>query len=120
MNKRIIHISVLIFACCCLFGCDSKQSSSVGVAKQSWKLANGTEFSCWVSSDKNGSRIASDLQKGPISYRIIGGGESADWKPMTPDPNGKFGAAEVLHRGRYMIQFKVGAEEFSALTLDVD
>jgi hypothetical protein len=39
---------------------------------------------------------------------------------MTPDPNGKFGAAEVLHRGRYMIQFKVGAEEFSALTLDVD
>ena len=33
---------------------------------------------------------------------------------------GKFGATEALHRGRYMIQFKVGEQEFSELTLDVD
>jgi hypothetical protein len=58
-------------------GCDSKQSNSVGVDKQSWKLADGTEFNCWVSKGNHADQrswVWSDLQKGSISYRIIGGG----------------------------------------------
>jgi hypothetical protein len=106
------------------------------VDKQSWKLADGTEFNCWVSKGNHADQrswVWSDLQKGSISYRIIGGGLSADWKPMTrikvgddgklaitPDPNGKFGATEVVPRGRYLVQFKVGTEEFSAVTLEAD
>ena len=135
MKIHTARTSILILICCCLLGCDSKQSSSVGAAKQTWKLATGTEFSCWATSDAQGSWIWSDLQQGSISYRIIGGGHSPDWvaltrikvsndsrgkRTITPDPTGKFGATEALHRGRYMIQFKVGDQEFSELTLDVE
>ena len=139
----------MLLTCICIVGCDSKQSSSGTQGQseskpavkqaadkdfQTWKLASGTEFNCWVSGDNHAGKrswIWCDVQTGPVSFRITGGGQSGDWKPMAKidvkdddkivaDPNGKFGAAQVLPSGKYSVAFKVGTEEFSAVTLQVD
>ena len=151
MKQYLTQTSLIALICACIVGCDSKpsgsssspaQSESTSTAassaekdSQTWKLANGTEFSCWVSGDNHAgerSWIWCDVETGPVSFRITGGGQPGDWKPMAKidvkgddskivaDPNGKFGAAQVLPRGKYSVSFKVGAEEFSAVTLQVD
>ena len=149
MRHRIIQASLTAFTCTCLIGCSPKQSSSTSEGQsdskpaaqqaaekdfQTWKLANGTEFNCWVSGDNQaGTRswIWCDVKTGPVSFRITGGGQPGDWKPMAridvtdddkivADPNGKFGAAQVLPRGKYSVAFKVGTEEFSSVALQVD
>ena len=139
MKKYTLYSLLIAFACVFSTGCGPKSggSSSGAPASQeedlkTFKLADGTEVSCWVSSDNHpGERswIWSDAQAGPVSYRIAGG----EWKAMTkisvsddekltitPDPNGKFGAAEMLPHGRHAVSFKIGTQEFSGVTLQVD
>ena len=149
MRKHIIHAALTALTCACFVACDSKQSGSTSQGQgdsksaakesaekdfQTWKLANGTEFNCWVSGDNHAGQrswIWCDVQTGPVSFRITGGGQAGDWKPLAKidvkdddkivaDPNGKYGTAQVLPRGKYSVAFRVGTEEFSAVTLQVD
>jgi hypothetical protein len=146
MKRFFIQTSLIVFTCVGLVGCESYSGSSSqsdsnsttdSSAKktiQYWKLADGTQFGGWVSGNNyEGKRswIWCDAQTGPVSYRITGGDQSGEWKPMkkidvqgddnqiVDDPNGTFGAAEMLPAGKYTISFKVGMEEFSAVTLQV-
>jgi hypothetical protein len=151
MKRHVILISVISVTCVWDVGCDSKPSGppsspatdASGVAAASsaekdfrtWKLADGTEFNCWVSRENRSgehSWIWCDVETGPASFRITGGGQPGDWKRMAKieikegsneavaDPNGKFGANVVLSRGKYSVSFKIGAQEFSAVELRVD
>ena len=74
--------------------------------------------------------IWSNLDRGPIMYRIVGPEKTGDWKPMEkhiatedrkviPQPEGRFCAVEVLERGDYEVEFRVGTQEFSAVRLEV-
>jgi hypothetical protein len=132
-----------------MVGCSSKQSASLpGQATdakqgarppeekdfQTWKLADGTEFNCWVSGANKAGKpmwIWCDLSSRPVSYRIVSGGKASEWKEMrkidvkddgkvVPDPNGKYGATETLPAGKFCVDFKIGAEQFSAVTAKVN
>jgi hypothetical protein len=139
MKKHIIYSLVIALACIFSTGCgqqsgsrSSTTSDSEDKDMRSFKLADGTEVSCWVSNDNHAGKrswIWCDAQTGPVSYRINRG----DWKPMskisvsddekltiTQDPNGKFGAAETLPQGSYTVGFKIGTQEFSGITLLVE
>jgi hypothetical protein len=137
--------AMITFTCFSLPGCASRESQpdaaqpdAAAVADHnSWELADHSEkFTGWVSKDNHAGKrswIWCDVQRGPVSYRVIGGGQSGGWKRMdkiqvsddqsqtiTVDPNGQFGAAEFLRSGTYSVEFKVGSEEFRAVTLRVD
>ena len=126
-----------VIACLFLYGCHptADRVAAPDVDHASWKLHDGTQFDCWVSGDNHAGQrswIWCDDKNGPVGYRLIGGGQAGDWKPMakirvsedekqtiTADPNGPFGAAEVLPHGDYTVEFRVGTEQFSGLRLQI-
>jgi hypothetical protein len=148
MPRHIAPLSLIALAC--LVGCEpepggsssqadsqsnSAAASSDEKSSQHWKLADGTVFLCWVSGDCHATKpcwIWCDAPTGPVSYRITGRDQHGDWKPMkkidvvgddnriVEDPNGPFGATELLPAGKYSVSYKIGSEEFSAVTLQVD
>jgi hypothetical protein len=143
--RHQILLALITFTCFSLLGCNSTESQPAAAQpaaaaeadRKSWELADHSEkFTGWVSGDNHAGKrswIWCDVQRGPVSYRVIGGVQSGGWKPMdkiqvsedesqtiTVDPNGQFGAAELLPSGKYTVEFKVGMEEFSAVTLRVD
>jgi hypothetical protein len=138
MKSSLFRAGLALILFLGLTGCDRKPAEATVAGKDSmtWKLANGTEFNASINSANNpGERswIWVDLPKGPVSYRIIGGDQPRDWRPLvkirvsndekltiTPDPAGMFGDAVTLPAGTYAVEFKVGREEFSALTLRID
>jgi hypothetical protein len=148
MRRHLLPPALIALAC--IVGCEpepsgpsspagneSSSSSATSAEKTSqyWKLADGTQFGGWVSGNCHAGKrcwIWCDAPTGPVSYRITGGDQHGDWKPMkkidvvgdddriVDDPNGTFGATETLPAGKYSVAFKVGSEEFSAVTLKVD
>jgi hypothetical protein len=140
MHRYLLPLSLIPLAL--LVGCEpepggSNPSATSSAEKdfQSWQLADGTKFNCWVSGDCHATKpcwIWCDAPTGPVSYRITGGSQQGDWKPMkkinvvgddnriVDDPNGQFGATEKLPAGKYSVAYKIGSEEFSAVTLQVD
>ncbi len=139
MQRRIELSLLTALACFCLFGCSVKQNLSKSAEEdhKSFELADHSEqFTAWVSGDNHANKrtwIWCDVERDPVSYRVTGGGQSGEWKPMKKivvsedesqtikeDPTGKHGAAETLPSGKYTVVFKVGNEQFSGVTLQVD
>jgi hypothetical protein len=150
MKSHLPHLFLIALACTCIVGCEpepggssspadnqsnSAAASSTEKSLQHWKLADGTSFACWVSGDCHATKPVwfwCDASTGPVSYRVAGGAQHGDWKPMkkidvvgddnriVEDPNGQFGATELLPAGKYSVSYKIGSEEFSAVTLKVD
>ena len=143
MKRHTIYPLLIVLASVCGTGCESEPGGSASSATASgeddfmtFTRADGTKVSCWVSGNNHAGKrswIWCDAETGPVSYRISGGGQGDDWKPMdkilvsdddelkvTPDPEGQFGTPVLLPSGKYSISFKIGTEEFSAVALQVD
>ena len=139
MKRNLTGLLAIAMAVLCLVGCGhkSKRDSRGPSPKQNkvLKLANGTEFSVSVEGASKGERcwIWCDLAQGEVSYRVVGKGQPADWKPLmkvsvskdaalkvTPDVEGMYGDALVLPRGQYTVDFKVGNEVLPGLPMEVD
>jgi hypothetical protein len=91
---------------------------------KTWALAGGGEFSCWLGGKlKAGAdiHIWSDAPSSSVAYRVRRGTQrlKKNWTPMARVRGGgaRFGAVEVLGAGRYDIDFQIGQEVFSAITL---
>ena len=88
------------------------------------RLVDGKEVSFWGGGECKASvrfDLYCDAARGPVYFRIrsASGPVARDWSPMKKLTGGgaTFRAFDKLHAGKYEVDFRIGAEVFSALKL---